>query len=117
MEFQRVTRVPKFQTQKAPFPNFSSRPPPFGLVPNAVAPHSADSAVVIRVCSPNLNFVSQNSSIAQIPLQRKIKGECVVGQFEFSTSDRRKPKDRRGRNAPNMAVQPMVAATPKQTFS
>src|SRR5271170_4933338 len=51
VEFQRVTRVPKFQTQKAPFPNFSLRPPPFGLVPKAVAPHSADSAVAIRVCS------------------------------------------------------------------
>jgi len=70
-----------------------------------------------RTFRPNLNLVSQNSSIAQIPFQRKIKGECVVGQFEFSTSNRRKPKDRRGRNAPNMAVQPMVAATPKQTFS
>ena len=48
VEFQWVTRVPN---PKSRFPNFSSRPPPFGLVPNAVAPHSADSAVAIRVCS------------------------------------------------------------------
>ena len=40
-----------FQTQRVPFQIFSSRPPPFGLAPNAVAPHSADSAVAIRVCS------------------------------------------------------------------
>src|SRR5271168_177503 len=70
-----------------------------------------------RTFRPSLNLVSQNSSIAQIRFQRKLKGESVVGQFEFSTSNRRKPQDRRGRNAPNMAVQPMVAATPKQTFS
>ena len=86
VEFQRVTRVPN---PKGPFPNFSSRPPPFGLVPNAVAPHSADSAVAIRVCSAvrrvaglrgarsglNLNSVSQNPTIARIRFQRKPKGE------------------------------------------
>ena len=54
VEFQRVTRVPN---PKAPFPNISSRPPPFGLVPNAVAPHSAECVqrfVVLRDCGAHV---------------------------------------------------------------
>jgi hypothetical protein len=40
-----------------------------------------------RTFRPSLNFVSQNSSIARIRFQGKPKGESVVGQFEFSTSN------------------------------
>ena len=94
MEFQRVTRVPN---PKAPFPNFSSRPPPFGLVPNAVAPHyrqlsRSDPSVLSgssccrtagRTFRPPSIFISQKQTITRIRLQRKPKGESLVGQFEF----------------------------------
>ena len=96
VKFQRVTRVPN---PKSPFPNFSSLPPPFGLVPNALAPHSASRSnpsvfsgssccgTAGRTFRPSLNFVSQNSLIARIRFPGKPKGESVVGQFEFSTSN------------------------------
>ena len=65
---------------------------------------------------PSLDLVSQNSSLARIRFQGKPKGESIVDQFEFRFHQH-KPHDWRARNAPILAVQPKVAATPKQTFS
>ena len=77
-----------FQTQRAAFQIIRRARLPFGLAPNAVAPHSTDSAVAIRVCSAvrraaglrgarsglAFDFVSQNTPIALIRFQRKSKG-------------------------------------------